>query len=252
MRIRLIVILAVTVLAAAGGRPRCRARSTWPIAARRPMRPSTPSPPTAWPSSRAPTSSSRISPSPATACSSACTIRRSSAPPTSKRASPTRHRGGRRRQAAPGVARQRLHAGRDQDPRRRLVVRRRSSPASGSRPSTKRSALIRGKAGLYPELKTPEIYQGRDVDFVALVETRPRPAAPARAVRRRQDAGDPADLRRVDGAGAGRTTDRRAGGAARRRAAASWDSRATGRRRGRARSPASARPRRSSGRTPNW
>jgi glycerophosphoryl diester phosphodiesterase len=30
--------------------------------------------------------------------------------------------------------------------------------------------LIRGKAGLYPELKTPEIYQGRDVDFVALVE----------------------------------------------------------------------------------
>ena len=31
-------------------------------------------------------------------------------------------------------------------------------------------ALIRGKAGLYPELKTPEIYQGRNVDFVALVE----------------------------------------------------------------------------------
>ena len=31
-------------------------------------------------------------------------------------------------------------------------------------------ALIRGKAGLYPELKTPEIYAGRDVDFVALVE----------------------------------------------------------------------------------
>jgi glycerophosphoryl diester phosphodiesterase len=31
-------------------------------------------------------------------------------------------------------------------------------------------ALIRGKAGLYPELKTPEIYEGRDVDFVALVE----------------------------------------------------------------------------------
>lgn len=31
-------------------------------------------------------------------------------------------------------------------------------------------ALIRGKAGLYPELKTPEIYQGRDVDFPALVE----------------------------------------------------------------------------------
>jgi glycerophosphoryl diester phosphodiesterase len=31
-------------------------------------------------------------------------------------------------------------------------------------------ALIRGRAGLYPELKTPEIYEGRAVDFVALVE----------------------------------------------------------------------------------
>lgn len=31
-------------------------------------------------------------------------------------------------------------------------------------------ARIRGRAGLYPELKTPEIYEGRDVDFVALVE----------------------------------------------------------------------------------
>jgi glycerophosphoryl diester phosphodiesterase len=31
-------------------------------------------------------------------------------------------------------------------------------------------ALVRGRAGLYPELKTPEIYAGRDVDFVALVE----------------------------------------------------------------------------------
>ena len=31
-------------------------------------------------------------------------------------------------------------------------------------------ALIRGKAGVYPELKTPEIYEGRDVDFPALVE----------------------------------------------------------------------------------
>ena len=31
-------------------------------------------------------------------------------------------------------------------------------------------SLIRGKAGLYPELKTPEIYEGRNVDFVALVE----------------------------------------------------------------------------------
>lgn len=31
-------------------------------------------------------------------------------------------------------------------------------------------ALIRGRAGIYPELKTPEIYEGRDVNFVALVE----------------------------------------------------------------------------------
>lgn len=31
-------------------------------------------------------------------------------------------------------------------------------------------AVIRGRAGLYPELKAPEIYEGRDVDFVALVE----------------------------------------------------------------------------------
>ena len=30
-------------------------------------------------------------------------------------------------------------------------------------------ALIRGKAGLFPELKTPEIYEGRKVDFEALV-----------------------------------------------------------------------------------
>lgn len=31
------------------------------------------------------------------------------------------------------------------------------------------AARLRGKAGLYPELKTPEIYEGRNVDFVALV-----------------------------------------------------------------------------------
>lgn len=30
-------------------------------------------------------------------------------------------------------------------------------------------ALVRGKAGLYPELKTPEVYAGRAVDFEALV-----------------------------------------------------------------------------------
>ena len=30
-------------------------------------------------------------------------------------------------------------------------------------------ALVRGKAGLFPELKTPEIYAGRDVQFEALV-----------------------------------------------------------------------------------
>jgi glycerophosphoryl diester phosphodiesterase len=31
-------------------------------------------------------------------------------------------------------------------------------------------ALVKGHAGLYPELKTPEVYEGRDIDFVALVE----------------------------------------------------------------------------------
>ena len=30
-------------------------------------------------------------------------------------------------------------------------------------------ALIRGKAGIFPELKTPEIYEGRKVDFEQLV-----------------------------------------------------------------------------------
>jgi glycerophosphoryl diester phosphodiesterase len=30
-------------------------------------------------------------------------------------------------------------------------------------------ALVRGKAGLFPELKTPEVYEGRDVDFERLV-----------------------------------------------------------------------------------
>jgi glycerophosphoryl diester phosphodiesterase len=30
-------------------------------------------------------------------------------------------------------------------------------------------ALIRGKAGIFPELKTPEIYAGRDINFEALV-----------------------------------------------------------------------------------
>lgn len=32
-------------------------------------------------------------------------------------------------------------------------------------------ALIRGKAGIFPELKTPEIYAGRNIDFEKLVET---------------------------------------------------------------------------------
>ena len=30
-------------------------------------------------------------------------------------------------------------------------------------------ALVKGKAGLFPELKTPEVYEGRDVRFEALV-----------------------------------------------------------------------------------
>ena len=78
-------------------------------------------------------------------------------------------------------------------------------------------ALIRGKAGLYPELKTPEIYQGRDVDFVAIVERGPGSAWPAWSVGRRQDPGDPADIRRIHRARPRRPVDRRARGPARRR-----------------------------------
>ena len=32
-------------------------------------------------------------------------------------------------------------------------------------------AIVRGKAGMFPELKTPEIYEGRNVDFEQLVAT---------------------------------------------------------------------------------
>ena len=78
----------------------------------------------------------------------------------------------------------------------------------------------------------------------------PRSAEATRAVGRRENAGDPPDLRRVDGPGAGGAPNRRAGGAAhrvggRRSARASWSTH------GRARSPASARPRRSSRRSPS-
>ena len=67
-------------------------------------------------------------------------------------------------------------------------------------------ALIRGRAGLYPELKTPEIYEGRDVDFVALVEAGARPARAARAKGRPGDARDPADVRGVHRAGRWRSS----------------------------------------------
>ena len=59
-----------------------------------------------------------------------------------------------------------------------LAEIKRSTPARGStrsslarrfRPSTKRSRSMKGKAGMFPELKTPEIYEGRDVDFEGLV-----------------------------------------------------------------------------------
>ncbi len=45
------------------------------------------------------------------------------------------------------------------------------SRTSASPHSTRLSTLIRGKAGLFPELKTPELYEGRDVRFEELVAT---------------------------------------------------------------------------------
>ena len=66
-------------------------------------------------------------------------------------------------------------------------------------------ALVKGKAGLFPELKTPEVYSGRDVEFEALVErarsTGMRLRGPAADA---EDADHPADLQRVEGTGAGR------------------------------------------------
>ena len=75
-------------------------------------------------------------------------------------------------------------------------------------------ALIRGKAGLFPELKTPEIYAGRDVEVRGAGRGRARQARAARAEGRSEDAGDPADVRPAERAQAGADQDRRAGGAA--------------------------------------
>ena len=75
-------------------------------------------------------------------------------------------------------------------------------------------ALVRGKAGLFPELKTPEIYAGRDVKFEELVAAALDKNGAARTEGRSEDAGDPADVRPAERAQAGADEDRRAGGAA--------------------------------------
>ena len=85
-------------------------------------------------------------------------------------------------------------------PRRRLVVR--PEVRGRARADLRRGGgADQGKAGLYPELKTPEIYEGRDVRLRGAGRGGARPPRPARAGCRSEDAGDPADLRRVDARG---------------------------------------------------
>ena len=56
-------------------------------------------------------------------------------------------------------------------------------------------ALIRGKAGIFPELKTPEIYAGRKVNFEQLVAAALDKHGLRGPKADREDAGDPADVR---------------------------------------------------------
>ena len=78
-------------------------------------------------------------------------------------------------------------------------------------------AIIRGKAGMFPELKTPEIYEGRNVDFEKLVAAALDKHGLRGTEGRSEDADHPADVRPVERAPAGADQDRRAGGAAARR-----------------------------------
>ena len=56
--------------------------------------------------------------------------------------------------------------------------------------------LVKGKAGLYPELKVPEIYAGRNVEFEKDGCRNSRPERSLGADRRPEDAGHPPDVQR--------------------------------------------------------
>ena len=73
---------------------------------------------------------------------------------------------------------------------------------------------MKGKAGMFPELKTPEVYAGRDVHFEAAGRRGARQARAARPEGRPEDADHPADLQRSEREEAGGDEDRRAGRAA--------------------------------------
>ncbi len=75
-------------------------------------------------------------------------------------------------------------------------------------------ALIKGKAGIFPELKTPEIYEGRKIDFEQLVAAALDKHGLRGAEGGSEDAGHPADLRPGQRARAGAHQDWRAGGVA--------------------------------------
>ena len=173
----------VLMLAATGSAPAAQSPRRLSVAHRGPppMPLNTPSPRTAWRSRRALTSSSRISPSRRTASSSASMTSRSSARPTSRRyfpivrprSSPTSGK------TPPDVAGQRLHAGRDQDPRRRHRGSTRSSPASGS-PTFDEAVARRPRQGrsLSRSSRLRRSTQGRRRRFRARWSSRrPGPAA---------------------------------------------------------------------------
>ena len=134
------------------GWPAPRPASCWSrTAAPRPTRPSTRWRPIGWRSTRARTSSSRIWASRATASSSASTIRRWNARPMSSRCSPI----------AFGVngARRWFAADFTLDEIKRLDAGAWFGPSfAGERVPTFQEAidLVRGKAGLFPELKAPD------------------------------------------------------------------------------------------------
>ena len=128
-------------------------------AVRPPTRHRTPWPPYGWRSSREPTWSRTTSSRPPTASWSSCTARRSRGPRMSSRCSPTGL-----------LERRRLHARRDQEARRRLVVRAR---VRRERVPTSEWARAVGDHGMLIEAKTPEFYPGIEVELARQLRTYP-------------------------------------------------------------------------------